>query len=77
MIKHYILLSAEFLPNGEDTTMKIDFDHGLLLSTFGGVAYDTDAKTWVSPSQLSSEDAEEDSIFLNFISQVITGSEPD
>lgn len=77
MIKHYILLAAEFSPNGEDTDIKIDFDHGLLLSTFGGVAFDTEKDEWLSPSQLSSNDSEDDAIFLNFISKSITGSEPD
>ena len=78
MIKHYILMSATFkdLEDGE-TAMGIDFDHSLLLSTFGGVAYDTENKVWLSPSQLSEQDSEEDSIFLNYVSHSIYNSNPD
>lgn len=78
MIKHYILLSGTFkdLEDG-DIGMGIDFDHSLLLSTFGGVAYDTETKTWLSPSQLGEKDTEEDSMFLNFVSHSIFDSNPD
>ena len=77
MIKHYILLSAEFtdVPEGESpfpaVQVKIDFDHSMLLSGFGGVAFDTDTKTWLSPSQLTNEESENDAVFLNLVSQSI------
>lgn len=83
MIKHYILLSAEFVPFISEelgdgaVQVKIDFDHSTLLSGFGGVAYDTDTKSWLSPSQLNVDESENDSVFLNLISQAISGSLPD
>lgn len=79
MIKHYILLSADFIDVGDDGDigMHIDFDHSKLLSTFGGVAYNTDTKTWLSPSQLSEKDSEEDAVFLNFVSKSIYNSQAD
>lgn len=75
MIKHYILLSAVITELNDGEYLEVDIDHAGLLGNFGGVAFDEDNKKWLSPSQLSPEDAANDSIFLNYISGLIRGED--
>ena len=75
MIRHYITLVAEFPEEDGEQFMDLSVDHHFLLTHFGGVAYDTDQEKWLTPSQLTGTDADNDSTMLSFLSSAIYQSQ--
>jgi hypothetical protein len=73
MMKHYAILTFSV---DENDMVDVAIDHSLILNTFGGVVYDTEADKWLSPSQLSDRDAAHDAEFLRFLGNALHNAMP-
>lgn len=73
MIEHYALLKGTYI----DGKLDLSIDHHLQQETFGGVAYDRDRGSWLSPNYLNGDDADNDSHFLVEVARFISKYERD